>query len=406
MPYIEPRCGRTARRGCRRPCPSVCSRSSSTTPGYFASLCGKSDAQMNRSAPIRRPSTGAVRSPGSKLIQHWRWKYSLGVSDSGAACPAVALEELVEPVHPVRDPTAAALEHATFSSGDARARRRTSRFDSVICWSMSRISAWCVPGAISWPIARDAPGMSARPADVQPDRQPGLLERLPHRRVRADGGTAGRCTRSDARTRPRARGRAMRRASSAARLGILQRQRADAHRAGRALRRTTRRASRCRPRTTRPASSGSWMRAELQAEAGIHHRDVDALGVEHLHALVRVEAGGVQVFVVAAAAEVVERSPALPRPTRPRSVAIAVLDQALVVARVARSSAGGCPGRQGAPEGPRVHRSGRLAEVAVGVDDQIALRDRFNRGFAHTSHHGFLPVEEQHTHTHTPVSPA
>ena len=50
--------------------PALCSRSSSTTPGYFASLCGKSDAHTNRSPPTSGPSSAAVRSPGSKLIQH------------------------------------------------------------------------------------------------------------------------------------------------------------------------------------------------------------------------------------------------------------------------------------------------------------------------------------------------
>src|SRR5688500_13296032 len=53
---------------------ALASRSSSTTPGYLASLWGKSDAQMNRSAPHNGPSTPAVRSPGSKLTQHWRRK--------------------------------------------------------------------------------------------------------------------------------------------------------------------------------------------------------------------------------------------------------------------------------------------------------------------------------------------
>src|SRR5690349_18195364 len=62
--------------------PSVYSRNSSTTPGYFASLCGKSDAHTNRSLPASGHSNGAVVSPGSKLIQHWRWKYSFGVSES------------------------------------------------------------------------------------------------------------------------------------------------------------------------------------------------------------------------------------------------------------------------------------------------------------------------------------
>src|ERR1700722_10859520 len=38
--------------------PSVYSRSSSTTPGYLASECGKSEAQVIRSAPINGHSSG------------------------------------------------------------------------------------------------------------------------------------------------------------------------------------------------------------------------------------------------------------------------------------------------------------------------------------------------------------
>ena len=61
--------------------PSDDSRSSSTTPGYFASLCGKSLAHTKRSAPTIGASTFEVISPGSKLIQHCRWKYSRGVNE-------------------------------------------------------------------------------------------------------------------------------------------------------------------------------------------------------------------------------------------------------------------------------------------------------------------------------------
>ena len=38
--------------------------------------------------------------------------------------------------------------------------------------------------------------------------------------------------------------------------------------------------------------------AQREAEAGIEHGDVDALGVEHLHSFARVEAGRMQVLVV------------------------------------------------------------------------------------------------------------
>jgi hypothetical protein len=64
---------------------AVFSRSSSTTPGYLASLCGKSEAQIRFWAPASFAMAPAERSPGSKLIAHWRRKYSLGLSESFAA---------------------------------------------------------------------------------------------------------------------------------------------------------------------------------------------------------------------------------------------------------------------------------------------------------------------------------
>ena len=100
----------------------------------------------------------------------------------------------------------------------------------------------------------------------------------------------------------------MRCASSAAAVGILQRQRADALEAVGRGGSTTPRSSRCRPGTTRTASSGSWMPPSFRPRPGYITDEVDALGVEHLHALVRVEARRVEVLVVAAAAEVVEAS--------------------------------------------------------------------------------------------------
>ena len=81
----------------------------------------------------------------------------------------------------------------------------------------------------------------------------------------------------------------MRRASSAARFGILQRQRAHAHEPV-----GCRRAPLGDPVVVdlarRDREVGVVDPAELQPEARVHHRDVDALGVEHLHPLVRVEA--------------------------------------------------------------------------------------------------------------------
>ena len=59
----------------------------------------------------------------------------------------------------------------------------------------------------------------------------------------------------------------------------------------------------------------------LKPETGVQHRDVDALGVEHLAARARIEAGRVEVLVVACRCPRFSKEvPALPRPTNPRSV--------------------------------------------------------------------------------------
>ncbi len=119
---------------------------------------------------------------------------------------------------------------------------------------------------------------------------------------------------------------------------------------------------------------------ELETEAGIHHRDVDALGVEHLHPLVGVEPGGVAVFVVAALAEVLV---ALARVAEAYETTFGrhrVLDETLV-------EAGRLVPPQ--PDPPVPHRGrkvplpevGGLAQVPVGVDDE--LRRRLARAFRH-----------------------
>ena len=92
---------------------------------------------------------------------------------------------------------------------------------------MSRISAWCVPGAINPPSARDAPGMSARPAGWNAIGRPvsdsashtGVYERMMQRPivVRVRPREAG--LQSESRDAARFVGGALR---------ILQRQRADA----------------------------------------------------------------------------------------------------------------------------------------------------------------------------------
>src|ERR1019366_3015834 len=65
--------------------PSLCSSNSSTTPGYLASLWGKSLAHMKVCSPAKSARSLCVCSPGSNETTHWRWKYSLGFMDRGAA---------------------------------------------------------------------------------------------------------------------------------------------------------------------------------------------------------------------------------------------------------------------------------------------------------------------------------
>ena len=252
---------------------SVCSRSSSTTPGYFASLCGKSRRPDEAvGADERRRAPAPCARPGSKLIQHCRWKYSLGVERQRAASPSRSS----------RGTRRAGPSSARSSRRRTRAPRPSApgcrsstppytRFDSVICWSNSRMSAWCVPGAIRCPSARDAPGMSARPAGWNPSGRPvsssashtGVYARWWNGRSLYAFGRANPADEPEVRDAVRLVGRARR---------VLQRQRADADEpVGRAAR-TTRRSSRCRPRHDATASSRILDAAELQAEARVHHR--------------------------------------------------------------------------------------------------------------------------------------
>ena len=97
---------------------------------------------------------------------------------------------------------------------------------------------------------------------------------------------------------------------------------------------------------------------------------------------------------MAAATEVVE---ALARVAESGEAALdddAILDQAPVVARgLVPTQADALVGEvRGKASGPEVRR---LAEVAVGVDDHVVGRHRFDRGFAHASHDQGPPPEEQ-----------
>ena len=252
---------------------------------------------MRLSAPASSAIAPIVRSPGSKLITHWRRKYSRGVSEQLRPRPAVRVEELVEAVHPVRDPAAAALEHRDLAASGWRSSTPAyTRFESVMYWSTNRMTAWCVPVAIRSIMRFDVPSMSKRPAPCRPSGMPVLLERVVHRvevratraagRAPGSGGSrrrAGPC-------RERAAPRRRRPPGSCAGITALPTSRSGAADAQSAIQsfHTWWHAT---------ASSRILDAAERLAEPAVEHRDVDALGVEHAHALLRVEAGRVAVLV-------------------------------------------------------------------------------------------------------------
>ncbi len=107
---------------------------------------------------------------------------------------------------------------------------------------------------------------------------------------------------------------------------------------------------------------------ELQPEPGVDHREVDALRVEDLDPLAGVEAGRVQVLVVAAPAEVVEGLAGVAEPDQAPVGGHAVLHPALVVP-------GGLVPPEPDPLVAEIRRQGSLPEVGglanvpVGVDD-------------------------------------
>ena len=167
-----------------------------------------------------RPSSAAVRSPGSKLIQHWRRKYSSGVERQSAAWPSRSSRGTRRAgPSSARSSRRRTRAPRPAGRGAARARRRTRGSRASSPGRTARISAWCVPGAIRWPICRDAPGMSARPAGWNASGSPRLLERLPHRAC-STGWCNGRSLYAFGRANPPTSPRlAMRCASSAAASG-------------------------------------------------------------------------------------------------------------------------------------------------------------------------------------------
>ena len=297
----------------------------------------------------------------------------LGVQRHRRRGPAVALLELVEAVHPVGDPAAAALEHRDLEArvplehaavDEVRQRHHLvdDRDQRVVRPRRHQVHH----RAATRPACRRGRRCAARAGARSP--------RAPPTPACTPGGGTGRPLyafgRHEAADEPEVagcgapRGRGLPDPASAAR---------RRPRGGRARASTTRRSSRCRPRHDAHRELGVLDAAELEAEAGVHHGEVDALGVEHLHPLVRVEPGRVQVLVVAAAARSRRRARPRCRVRRGRGRStIRSSTQALVVARWPRSSAGGCRGRRGGRE-VALPEVGRLADVAVGVDDVVGV---------------------------------
>ena len=214
-------------------------------------------------------------------------------------------------------------------------------------WSKKRMSAWCVPGAIR----SDHALRRARHVDRARRRAGRAACRSP-RAPRTSGrrswcqsgrsctgfGRVTPATQAHARGRGAPRGRGRRDPA---------RQRAARPRGGRA--RPTHHSAIQSFQTWWHATASSRVRdaAERLAEAAVEHRDVDALGVEHLDALVGVEAGRVAGPRSAAAAEVLVRLARVAEPARPRSVAIRSSTRHSSY-RSPRSSAAGSRGRAGA----------------------------------------------------------
>ncbi len=110
--------------------------------------------------------------------------------------------------------------------------------------------------------------------------------------------------------------------------------------------------------------------SELEAEAGVHHRDVDPFGVEHLDPLVGIEPGRVAVLVVPALAEVLVTLAGVPEADEPTCGRHRVLDETLVEAGrlVPPQPDPTIPHRSGKVPLPQV---GGLAQVPVGIDDVL-----------------------------------
>ena len=186
--------------------------------------------------------------------------------------------------------------------------------------------------------------MSARPAGWNAIGRPvslnashtGVYDRMVEVAVvvRVRSGEAG--LQSERRDATRFVGRALR---------VLHRERADADEAVRLLRAPVRDPVVVDLRSDATARSGSWIAPSFRPSPGYITDDVDAFGVEHLHPLVRIEPGGVEVLVVPAPAEVGERSRPRCRGRRARDRSPCGPRRGTRRSRSLRSTAGGCRGR-------------------------------------------------------------
>ena len=315
-------------------------------------------------------STGAVRLAGVEADPALALEVLLRRERERRRRPAVALEELVEPVHPVRDPAAAALEHDDLQLREAFEH---AAVDEVRRASSAGRTAGSARGACPAPSGR--PRRATRPA-CRPGPRDGTRSAVRSRTAPPTpactngGAAAGRCTRSGARSRPA--GRAPR---CGAPLGAPRPDPASGarrrRRGGRVAARTSRRSSRCRPGTTRPRGRG---RGSRRASG----RDPDTSPTMSMPSASstftrswRIEAGGVEVFVVPA---LPNSSNDLARVAETDETAVgrhAVLDPAFVVpgrfvpaeadAVLAEARAGGC-----APRGRPARRRARRRRPRAG----------------------------------------
>ena len=350
-------------------------------------------AQLVHDARVLRVAVGEVRRPDEPVgarerAQHPHGPFAgveadpalppevlLGGQRQVGCRPPVALLELAEPVHPVRDPPAPALQddHLQVRVPFEHTAIGEVRKGHLLVEQQDQR----VVGARGHPLQE--PPCRARHVGqarrVQGEGQPGLLERLPHRRI---GAVMERTPLVGVRTGEAADEPQVADPSGLGgrRARVLEGQRTDpaqpVRRRGRPF---------GEPVVVDLAARDGELRVldptELESEPRVDDGEVDPLRVEDLHAARGVEAGRVQVLVVATLPEVLERLAGVAEPDEAPVGRDLVVDEALVVAGRLVPAQPDAPVAQVRREvaGPQV---GGLADVTVRVDDDFVR-------FAHPS---------------------